>query len=75
MLRSAVGIAHVLRLVFVMGYATYYIPVRHDMMRQTNDCSPVRVMQHKVKFFRSAPSTFPNKRSTHRGPFPGVPSH
>ncbi len=26
-----------------------YIPVRYDMMRQTNDCSPVRVMQHKVK--------------------------
>ncbi len=25
--------------------------------------------------FRSAPSTFPHKRSTHRGPFPGVPSH
>ncbi len=25
-------------------------------------------------FFRSAPSTFPSKRSTHRGPFPGVPS-
>ncbi len=31
--------------------ALYYIPVRHDMMRQTNDCSPVRVMQHKVKYF------------------------
>ncbi len=31
--------------------ATYYIPVRHDMMRQTNDCSPVRVIQHKVKYF------------------------
>ncbi len=29
----------------------YYIPVCHDMMRQTNDCSPVRVMQHKVKYF------------------------
>ncbi len=26
-----------------------YIPVHHDMMRQMNDCSPVRVMQHKVK--------------------------
>ncbi len=26
-------------------------------------------------FFRSTPSTFPHKRSTHRGPFPGVPSH
>ena len=26
-----------------------YIPVRHDMMRQANDCLPVRVMQHKVK--------------------------
>ncbi len=25
-------------------------------------------------FFRSAPSMFPNKWSTHRGPFPGVPS-
>ncbi len=25
-------------------------------------------------FFRSAPSTFPSKQSTHRGPFPGVPS-
>ncbi len=25
-------------------------------------------------FFRSAFSTFPHKRSTHRGPFPGVPS-
>ncbi len=24
-----------------------YIPVRHDMMRQTNDCLSVRVMQHK----------------------------
>ncbi len=30
----------------------YYIPVRHDMMRQTNDCSPIRVMQHKVKYFQ-----------------------
>ncbi len=29
----------------------YYIPVSHDMMRQTNDCSPVLVMQHKVKYF------------------------
>ena len=29
----------------------YYIPVRHDMMRPTNDCSPVRVMQHEVKYF------------------------
>ena len=28
-----------------------YIPVSHDMMRQTNDCSPVRVMQHKVMYF------------------------
>ncbi len=27
----------------------YYIPVRHDMMHQTNDRSPIRVMQHKVK--------------------------
>ncbi len=27
---------------------SYYIPVSHDMMRQTNDCLPVRVMQHKV---------------------------
>ncbi len=26
----------------------HYIPVRHDISRQTNDCSPVRVMQHKV---------------------------
>ena len=25
-------------------------------------------------FFRSAPSTFPNKRSTLKGPFQGVPS-
>ncbi len=25
--------------------------------------------------FRSAPSTFPNRRSTFRGPFQGVPSH
>ncbi len=30
---------------------TYYIPVRHDMMRQTNDCSPIQVMQHKVMYF------------------------
>ena len=29
----------------------HYIPVCHDIMRQTNDCSPVRVMQHKVKYF------------------------
>ncbi len=29
----------------------YYIPVSHDMMRQTNDCSPVRVMKHKVMYF------------------------
>ncbi len=28
-----------------------YIPVRHDMMRQTNDCSLVWVMQHKVMYF------------------------
>ena len=28
-----------------------YIPVRHDISRQTNDCSPVRVMQHKVMYF------------------------
>ncbi len=28
-----------------------YIPVRHDMMPQTNDCSPVRVMQHKAMYF------------------------
>ncbi len=33
-----------------------YIPVRHDMMRQTNDCLPVRVMQHKVKYFLLKPS-------------------
>ncbi len=31
-------------------YEAHYIPVRHDMMRQTNDCSPVRLMQHKVKY-------------------------
>ncbi len=30
----------------------YNIPVRHDMMRQTNDCSPVPVMHHKVKYFQ-----------------------
>ncbi len=28
-----------------------YIPVHHDISRQTNDCSPVRVMQHKVMYF------------------------
>ncbi len=32
----------------------YYIPVSHDMMHQTNDCSPVRVMQHKVMYFDPA---------------------
>ncbi len=26
----------------------HYIPVHHDMMCQTNDRLPVRVMQHKV---------------------------
>ncbi len=34
-----------------MVRVVHYIPVRHDMMRQTNDCSPVWVMQHKVKYF------------------------
>ena len=29
---------------------------------------------HWLLFFRSAPSTFPNKRSTLKGPFRGVPS-
>ncbi len=33
------------------GKVRYYIPVSHDMMRQTNDCSPGRVMQHKVMYF------------------------
>ena len=34
-----------------VGTVTNYISVRHDMMRQTNDCSPVRVTQHKVNYF------------------------
>ncbi len=29
----------------------HYIPVHHDMMRQTNDLWSVRVMQHKVMYF------------------------
>ncbi len=37
----------------------YYIPVRHDMMCQTNDGSPVRVMQHKVKYFQVDPALGP----------------
>ncbi len=37
-------------------FGSLLIPVRHDMMRQTNDCSPVQVMQHKV-----------NPASTRRG--------
>ncbi len=36
-----------------MTSVSHYIPVRHDMMRQTNDCSSVRVMQHKVMYFLS----------------------
>ena len=35
----------------VWNLAGNYIPVRHDISRQTNDCSPVRVMQHKVMYF------------------------
>ena len=33
------------------GLIHHYIPVRHDMMRQTNDSPSVRVMQHKVMYF------------------------
>ncbi len=36
---------------YILIRVLYYIPVSHDMMRQTNDCSPVRVMQHKVMYF------------------------
>ncbi len=36
---------------YTWGRVGHYIPVRHDMMRQTNDCSSVRVMQHKVMYF------------------------
>ncbi len=36
---------------YIMYIAQYYIPVRHDMMRQTNDCSSVWAMQHKVMYF------------------------
>ena len=32
----------------IMGRLLHYIPVRHYMMRQTNDCSSVWVMQQKV---------------------------
>ncbi len=35
----------------LMSTMYHYIPVSHDMMRQMNDCSPVRVMQHKVMYF------------------------
>ncbi len=38
-----------------MGKDLDYIPVCHGMMRQTNDCSPVRVMQHKVIISRLYP--------------------
>ncbi len=33
----------------------YIISLLNDMMRQTNDCSPIRVMQHKVKYFLYIP--------------------
>ena len=35
-------------------FVTNYIPVRHDMMCQTNDRSPDQVMQQKVMYFDSA---------------------
>ena len=36
-----------------------YIPVCHDMSRQMNDCSPVRVMQHKVMYLQVDPALGP----------------
>ncbi len=67
---------------------TIWIPIDHMDLCQTH-CKQVpdffRLWGHMVNgwstwvvlwllFFRSAPSTFPNKRSAHRGPFPEVPS-
>ncbi len=116
MLRSAVGMAHVLRSRLLMDYATSYFPLivlgsygplpdtlcpgalLFPPLGSRGQFGPIRGLVTFIKstankdrllpvptygstwvvlwllFSRSAPSTFPKKQSTLKGPFQGVPS-
>ncbi len=88
LLRSAVGKTHVLRSRLVMDYTTSYFPLSLlecplDSKLDSTFCPGALVFPPTygstwvvlwLLSFRSPPSTFPNKRSTLKGPFRGVPS-
>ncbi len=78
MLRSAVGMTHVLRSVLVMGLWNKARGLGQGWTRPAGRApgrpSP-RAAGPRLFVFRSAPSMFPNRLSTFWVLFPGVPSH